>query len=82
MRGWTDLLRALEGHILLADARGILTDQAKDLHRRTEGHITSLTNLVDRACYLAITTGSESITAALLADTTADNAVHTSSRAS
>jgi len=81
LRGWTDLLRALEGHILLADTHpGMLTDHARELHRRTQGHIASLTNLVDRACYLAITTGAETITADLLAAATADNAAHTSSR--
>ncbi len=47
---------------------------------RTQGHITSVTNLVGRACYLAITTGAETITADLLADTTTDNAASTLSR--
>ncbi len=82
MRGWTDLLRALEAHILLADARpGMLTDHAKELHRRTQGHIASLTNLIDRACYLAIGTGLETITGDLLAAAVADNAAQTISRA-
>ena len=45
-----------------------------------QGHIASVTNLVDRACYLAITTGAETITADLLADTTTDNAASTLSR--
>jgi hypothetical protein len=66
---------------MLADSHpGMLTDHAKELHRRTQGHIASLTNLIDRACYLAITTGTETITADLLAATTSDNAAHTSSR--
>ncbi len=78
MRGWTDLLRALEAHILLADAHpGMLTDHARELHRRTQGHIASLTNLIDRACYLAVTTGTETITTDLLAATTSDNAAQT-----
>jgi len=47
---------------------------------RTQGHIASVTNLVGRACYLAITTGAETITADLLADTTTDNAASTLSR--
>ena len=35
-RGWLDLLRALETHLKLADTRpGMLTDHAKELHRRT-----------------------------------------------
>lgn len=76
------MLRALEGHLKLADARpGMLTDHAKELHRRTQGHIASVTNLIDRACYLAITTGTETITADLLADTSTDNAASTLSRA-
>ncbi len=81
MRGWTDLLRALEGHILLADSRpGMVTDHAKELHRRTQGHIASLANLIDRACYLAITTGVETITADLLHVTASDNAAATNTR--
>ena len=72
----------MEGHLKLADARaGMLTDQAKELHRRTQGHIGSLTNLIDRACYLAIRSGAETITPAVIADAVADNAAHTSSRA-
>lgn len=75
---WTDLLRAMEDHIKLADARpGMLTDHAKVLHRRTQGHIASLTNLIDRACYLAITTGAETLTADLLTVSTVDNAAQT-----
>lgn len=78
LRGWTDLLRALEAHIKLADARsGMLTDHAKMLHRRTQGHIASLTNLIDRACYLAIDTGAETLTKDLLTATTVDNAAQT-----
>ncbi len=45
------------------------------------GHIASLTNLVDQAFYLAITSGTETITKDRLADTIADNAAHTSTRA-
>ncbi|MFZ1412161.1 MAG: hypothetical protein WAS07_11930, partial [Micropruina sp.] len=75
---WTDLLRAMETHIKLADARpGMLTEHAKVLHRRTQGHIASLTNLIDRACYLAIATGVETLTADLLTASTVDNAAHT-----
>jgi len=81
LRGWTDLLRALEGHLLLADSHpGMLTDHAKELHRRTQGHLASLTNLVDRVCYLAITTGAETITADLLTATTSDNAAATNTQ--
>ena len=77
-KAWTDLLRAMEGHIKLAEAKpGMLTKQAKVLHRRTQGHIASLTNLIDRACYLAIATGTETLTAELLTASTTDNAAHT-----
>ncbi len=55
----------------------MLTKQAKVLHRRTPGHIASLTNLIDRACYLAIATGTETLTAELLTASTTDNAAHT-----
>lgn len=82
MRGWTDLLRALEGHLKLADGRpGMLCDHARELHRRTQGHIASLTNLIDRACYLAIKTGTENITTDVLTATTNDNAATTLARA-
>ena len=82
MRAWTELLAAIEAHLKLVDARPkMLTDHAKELHRRTQGHIASLTNLIDRVCYLAIATGVETITAELLAAAVADNAAHTISRA-
>ena len=81
MRGWIALLTALEGHIKLAAARdGMLVDHARELHRRTQGRIASLTNLIDRVCYLAIASGVETITADLIADTTIDNAAQASSR--
>lgn len=77
-RAWTSLLAALEQHLLLADARpGMLTDHAGLLHRRTQGCIGSLTNLLDRACYLAIATGAETITADLLDHVAIDNAAQT-----
>jgi len=64
-RAWTSLLAALEAHVLLAESRpGMLTDHAKALHRRTQGCIGSLTNLLDRVCYLAIATGAETNTRA------------------
>lgn len=75
LRGWISLLRALESHIKLAYAQpGMLVAHAKQLHGRTQGRIASLTNLLDRASYLAITTGAENITADLIAATTIDNA--------
>lgn len=80
-RAWTHLLASLEDHLLLLDSRsGMLIDQAKELYRRTQGHIGSLTNLLDRASYLAITTGVESITPEILSMVTIDNAAETSAR--
>lgn len=68
----------LEQHVLLADAHpGMLTDHAQLLHRRTQGCIGSLTNLLDRACYLAIATSTETITADLIETVTTDNAAQT-----
>jgi len=79
-RGWVGLLSALESHIKLADAKpGMLVDHAKELHRRTQGRIASLTNLLDRVSYLAIATRTETITADLIAATTIDNAAQSGS---
>jgi len=81
-RAWVDLLEVLECHIKLADAcPGMLTGLAKAIYLRTQGHIASLTNLLDRACYLAISTGAETINADIIERTTVDNAAQTSSRA-
>src|SRR5699024_12017385 len=66
-RAWTALLGTLEQHMLLADRHpGMLTDHASRLHERTQGCIGSLTNLLDRVCYLAIATGTETITGDLI----------------
>ncbi len=74
-RAWADLLKLLEGHIKLANARpGMLTDHAQTLHRRTQGHIGSLTNLLDRASHLAIATGTEIIDDDIIDRTITDNA--------
>ncbi|WP_238395455.1 TniB family NTP-binding protein [Mycolicibacterium sp. CBMA 295] len=79
-RGWVGLLRALESHIKLVDAHpGMLVDHAQELHRRTQGRIASLTNLIDRVCYLAIASGTETINSELIAATTIDNAAQVSS---
>jgi len=79
-RSWVSLLRVLESHIKLADAKpGMLVDHAKELYRRTQGRIASLTNLVDRVSYLAIASGVEAITDELIANTTIDNAAQVSS---
>lgn len=80
-RAWTNLLRSLEQHLLLANAEeGMLLAQAKELHRRTQGHIGSLTNLLDRASYLAIRSGAERITPEIVAMTAVDNAAESSAR--
>jgi hypothetical protein len=79
-RSWVSLLRVLESHLKLADAKpSMLVEHAKELHRRTQGRIASLTNLLDRVSYLAITSGVEAITDELIADTTIDNAAQVSS---
>lgn len=79
-RGWIGLLRALENHIKLAEAQpGMLVDHAKELHRRTQGRLVSLTNLLDRVAYLAITSGAETVNADLIAATTIDNAAQDNS---
>ncbi|WP_258234382.1 TniB family NTP-binding protein [Brevibacterium oceani] len=80
-RAWSHLLTKLEEHLLLVDREpGMLLRQATELHRRTQGHIGSLTNLLDRASYLAITTGVETINAEILSMVTIDNAAETSAR--
>lgn len=80
-RAWSHLLTKLEEHLLLVDREpGMLLRQAAELHRRTQGHIGSLTNLLDRASYLAITTGVETITPEILSQVTIDNAAETSAR--
>ena len=72
---WISLLNALELHLMLAaQTPGTLSDFGKELFRRTQGHIGSLTNLLDRAAYLAIKTGTEQITASILEEVVVDNA--------
>ncbi|MDO5740616.1 MAG: ATP-binding protein [Ornithinimicrobium sp.] len=76
-RAWSDLLTTLEGHLILADGEpGMLVTQAKELHRRTQGRIASLTNLIDRAAYLAIASGAETINPGVLDSALTDNAAH------
>lgn len=75
LRAWTDLLRAFEEHTILTDARpGMLTDHARELFRRTQGHIGSLTNLFDRMCSLAINTGAETVDSDIIKRAIADGA--------
>ena len=75
MRAWIALLRAFGNHLKLADTDAeMLVPHAQEIHRRTQGRIASLTNLLDRAAYLAITTGDERITDQVLAQVRVDNA--------
>lgn len=78
-RAWMALLRALEKHIVLADARdGMLTDEAREIFRRTQGNINSLTTLLDRACHRAIRSGSETIDRSIIDRVLLDNAAEVS----
>lgn len=73
MRAWTTVLATLERTASWGNARtGMLTDHARLRHRRTQGRIGSLTNLLERACYRAITEGSETIDENLLGSVAID----------
>ncbi|MDN5803422.1 MAG: ATP-binding protein [Microlunatus sp.] len=81
LRAWVDVLAAFEEHLILAAATpGMLTDHAKLVHERTQGHIASLTNLLDRAAYVAIASGTETLTEDILTRVTIDNAAQVSAR--
>lgn len=78
-QAWTILLKALEGHLLLLKKEPeMLTRHAQELFRRTQGHLGSLTNLLDRACYVAIESGRETIDSYVLDAVTIDNAAEIS----
>lgn len=80
-RAWRQLLSAMEHHLILANSSpGMLTDHARELHRRTQGHIGSLTNLLDRASHIAITTGVECINREVIDAVATDNAAERLSR--
>jgi len=82
-RAWADLLRELEPQLKLADAQpGVLTDQAQLLFARTQGHIGSLTTLLERACGLAYRSRTETLTEHILTRVALDNAAELSYRAS
>jgi hypothetical protein len=82
MADWLRLLRALGKHLILADGdENDLVAHAQELFRRTQGHIASLTNLLDRACWVAIRTGTERITEDVLAQVRIDNAGEIGARA-
>lgn len=64
---WRQLLRTLEQHLMLLDAKpGFLEDHHLLLYMRTRGGLGALTNLVSRAANRSIRSGSESINEALL----------------
>lgn len=75
MRAWLNLLGTFEQHLKLARFEpGMLTAHAKLIHRRTQGRIASVTNLLDRAAQRAIRTGTELIDNDILTSVTVDNA--------
>lgn len=81
-RAWADLLVQLEPHLKLADAQpGMLTDHANLLFARTQGHIGSLTTLLERACGIAYRTSYETLTEEILTRVVLDNAAELSHRA-
>lgn len=64
---WGALAKAIEAHLVLAEARpGDLFKLADYLYERTGGHIGSLITLTTRGCYKAIARGEERISRALL----------------
>lgn len=75
MSSWLALLRALGSHLKLADAdEEMLLPLAQEIFVRTQGRIASITNLLDRACYVAIASGAERVTADVLRRVRVDNA--------
>lgn len=81
MRAWCHLLARFEQHLILLNKKeGMLVNHAKEIYRRTQGNIGSLTNLLDRASQLAIQSGREAVDAKILNALTMDNAAETSIR--
>lgn len=74
-KAWEALLSTFEQHLKLAeDPTATLSKHSAYLFDRTQGHIASLTNLIDRACALAIDSGTETITYSILEEVIVDNA--------
>jgi hypothetical protein len=72
---WRSLVASLESALrLYAHKSGTLTRNAKYLHQRTGGSISSLSQLVRTAALSAILSNSEAITRELLDATTLDHA--------
>lgn len=64
---WTLLVKAIEAHLVLAEARpGDLVGLSEYLFERTGGHIGSLTTLINRGCYKAVKSGKQRLTRELL----------------
>lgn len=72
---WRSLVASIETALRLYDHKpGTLTRNAKYLHQRTGGSISSLSQLVRTAALTALLTGSEAITRTLLDATGVDHA--------
>lgn len=72
---WTLLVKAMEAHLVLAEARpGDLVGLSQYLFERTGGHIGSLVTLVTRGCYKAVKTGRHRLTRDLLSSVRIDEA--------
>lgn len=81
-RAWSRVLASYEDHLMLErKSQGMLTGRAEELFERTQGVFGSLSNLIDRAAYLAITTGAEDITGEILDAVVVDNAAESQQRA-
>lgn len=64
---WTQLIKRIEAHLVLAEARpGDLVGLADYLFERTGGHIGSLITLISRGCYKAIGRGEDRLSRDLL----------------
>ncbi|WP_235916500.1 ATP-binding protein [Antrihabitans cavernicola] len=75
---WRSLVATLEAALRLYEhAPGTLTRNAKYLHQRTGGSISSLSQLIRTAALSAIVSGSEAVTRDLLDATVLDHAAET-----
>lgn len=72
---WQALIKAIERHLVLANARpGQLTACADYLFARTGGHIGSVMTLITRGCFKAIKTGKEALSRQLFDSVRIDEA--------
>ncbi|WP_394277836.1 ATP-binding protein [Luteococcus sp.] len=78
-RAWVDLLNTFENHLMLTDQQpGMLANQAREIYRRTQGRIGSLTGLLNRGCQVAVSTHTEALTPDVIDQVVLDNAANTS----